>query len=215
MAMAEIAAGLGDPMAPALIAAVPGQAQRNFLEATYALASAPKDVEKAAAALAKAFIAYRTDPWVLLPTIRTALDVAVQLGSKNPVAAKQLYEALGQPFAAEAMRLGRLTSRARIAVRIDARTCVEALDAISPPRWERGELRLRVACYRETKDPRLAEAEDDLVRMLADTTPFAGMLPGGAFVLDTPEPTLGPVPADGGAPKPVQDAAPDATTDAH
>jgi spermidine synthase len=121
--------------------------------------------DEAASALDVAFREYSVDPWALLRLKQRAIDLANELGSHSPALARRMFDALGRPFALEAMREQRFSSRSSLAQLADfrhlCRDAVDPLEAHVP--WTGAFLTLRRNCYEAIGDSRLAVATRDLL----------------------------------------------------
>lgn len=117
----------------------------------------------AAVTLARAFVAWRTDPWPLPGSLQRALDLAVDVSEVDPVGGLVLYDALAEPFAVNLLQDERHLARFRIARRAAPERCAEALAPLEPwVPWQSAMLRPRVDCYTATGDPALARARREL-----------------------------------------------------
>jgi spermidine synthase len=179
--LAHSLARVGDPRAPAAIDRL------REMEATEALTveaiwhRTRGDRLAAADTFARAFEAYRRDPWPLIHVMTEALTFASDLirelardpDPSSQEAARAVYQAMGQPFAAQANEGKRRQELLRAAEAIDfPELCVEVLEALEPyPTWEVATLRKRVRCYRENNHPLLRQAEHDLLEFLEAEPP--------------------------------------------
>jgi hypothetical protein len=119
--------------------------------------------EEAAAALERAFVAYRDDPWPAIPMMRGALAVAVDLARARPELGPRLFAALGQPFSAFVLDTDRLDARVRIArTQAGDALCHDAVSEVEPPPWNLEFLLYRRNCYESTGDPRFVAASRDM-----------------------------------------------------
>lgn len=121
-------------------------------------------LDEAAAALVSALTRLRTDPWAQIRFVQKALALAEGIAEKNPALARQLFEALKQPFSVQAADTPRLVTRVDLAVRFDFRaTCQAAFTDLEPHiPWTQALLVMRRDCYQQTSDPRLPDALRDL-----------------------------------------------------
>jgi spermidine synthase len=143
-------------------------------------------LDEAAAALERAFLRSRADPWPTVDAVGRALDLALTL-AKNHAYARRMYVALEKPFAAGQWNDTRRYYRAMIAHEMEG--CgphtVQALRALEPwPPWRRDILLLRRNCYDTAMLSTLAErARRDLADFAsAETVPLIppGRLPAGS-----------------------------------
>ena len=129
-------------------------------------------LDEAAAALERAFLAARHDPWPIRETMSRALEMASAIASQDPTRriARRFYDLLSQPFSVRLVDQKRLEARALVAEVLDPGPGCSAvtIDAIRPfePNvpWRREFLTRRAQCYRETGDPLAERAEADLQR---------------------------------------------------
>jgi hypothetical protein len=126
-------------------------------------------IDDASAALDSAITRLRTDPWPALRFKEGALAMAATVGSRDPGAARRMYDALRQPFSVRAVDKVRLLTTLELATRLDfASFCQEPVSAFEPlAPWDEDFLRTRHRCYSATKDPRLARATLDLEEFLS------------------------------------------------
>jgi hypothetical protein len=137
-----------------------------------------RDSEKAAASLVRAFTLLRTTPWVRRRIRQLALDLTADIAIADPKQTSVLYDALRVPFAVEAAREQRLFAAAKLASALpDPATCVNALQDLEPPPWNRAMLELRARCYQRAHDPRTAAAEQDLLEVVGPTTELGASIP--------------------------------------
>jgi hypothetical protein len=91
--------------------------------------------EDAAAALVSAFARLRVDPWPQMRFKQKALGLAAAVGERRPATARQLFDALKEPFSVRAADTPRLLIRADLTVRFDFRgKCQEAIGDLEPSR---------------------------------------------------------------------------------
>jgi hypothetical protein len=74
-----------------------------------------QNVEKTGTYLKTAFIHLRTDPWVDPGLIQIALRLAIWVANEDPAPARELYEILSAPFAADVAQKDRIATRWQIA----------------------------------------------------------------------------------------------------
>lgn len=125
--------------------------------------------EEAADLLAKAFTAYRTDPWPLMIVMRRGLYIISELARRDQsgATARRFYEVLRQPFAVGLLNELRRETVYDLAVMSAPEPCGEramaALAAYEPHvLWERDMLRYRAECYKRKNHPLAGRAQQDL-----------------------------------------------------
>ena len=120
--------------------------------------------EEAVAALVSAFTRLRVDPWAQIRFVQKSLVLAEALGARGPEAARQLFDALKEPFSVRAADTPRLVTRVDLAVRFDFRgACQSAFSDLEPHvPWTQSLLVMRRDCYQAANDPRLPGALRDL-----------------------------------------------------
>jgi predicted membrane-bound spermidine synthase len=135
---------------------------------------------ESAAALAKAFTAYRGDPWPLPPVMKAALAVAVDVASKDPVLAAVLFDSLAYPFAAGMLDEERSQALQEAGAYAGLAKYAEALAPIEPNvPWLDRALDRRVRAYEAIGSPRLPRARRDLERFRSQASaPLADGLYG-------------------------------------
>lgn len=125
----------------------------------------------AAAALERAFLAYRRNPWPLLEVTRHALDTAAEVVAADRSYAPRLFAALEKPFANLLRNEWRLQRRLSIAAEMGrcSPAMMTALADFEPHvPWQRHVLALRATCYSgEARD----RAKDDLAKFDAAAPP--------------------------------------------
>jgi hypothetical protein len=119
--------------------------------------------------LARAFEAYRRDPWPQLPIMHRALDLVVPLAEAEPTLAPRLLDVLREPFAVGSLEIARLVTKVQLARQIpDAAACAAAWHDLEPwVPWDADALTERRDCYHRAKDPRSERARRDLADFLA------------------------------------------------
>lgn len=171
----ESAARAGERDDAALIDRAP-RPERDIFRALWAVRHG--DDASATEALVRTFVDARTKPWIVRSLLEAAIELARAIGTRNPKHARALYDSLREPFSVEASREERLLAAAALASTLpDPAVCVEALNALEPPPWERALLTMRVRCYGRAKDPRAERAEKDLVELLEVEAPFGESIP--------------------------------------
>ena len=125
-------------------------------------------LEEAASGLESALIRYRTDPWASSVVMRDALNLAAEVGVRQPALAPRLFEAVRSPFVVYADNDQRLTAMAELLSRLDLKShCREALKPLEPyVAWSGNWLTLRRDCYVATNDPDADRAARDLTEFM-------------------------------------------------
>jgi spermidine synthase len=134
------------------------------------LRAAEQRYEDAAAALAQAFVRYRSDPWPWLLVTQTGLDAAVDVAGRRPALAARLNSALFAPFAARLLDQSRLIARTLIAMRIPGiGQCVPTIADLEPHvPWRLDILTFRTKCYRDFHQPEASLAAAELEAFLGE-----------------------------------------------
>ena len=122
---------------------------------------------EASQTLAKAFIGLRQDPWAVFDVTHKAIEVAAGMALSDPTCARELLQALQEPFAASyaddqrrvAAYLAASQSLRRIAVPL-----VESYEPNVP--WELGFLKVRADVYGKTRHRLAGKAQSDLALFL-------------------------------------------------
>lgn len=150
--VAESSAELTDPRVPEMAAELRPQ---RPIEADAVMARwhlRQRQLDAALRHLSATFEAARQQPYVYRPTLRRALELAVEIGVETPrrrEGTRQLFDVLAEPFAAWLLDDTRLRTRVELANQLGGDPCVEALEAFEPhPPWEDDFLRQRAACYK-------------------------------------------------------------------
>jgi len=135
--------------------------------------------EEAFTSLEEAFLRYRRDPWPLRVVMTGALDVAVDLGSRDRAVAERAYALLKEPFALDLLHGDRLLSLLKIAAQLGEERYAEAIRPLEPDvPWRQQVLVLRLQSYEKTGDPLAAAARRDLEEFLeGEPKPFTEGLP--------------------------------------
>jgi spermidine synthase len=111
------------------------------------------------------FLETRTNPWVDMKTLASALDASLSVSRSDGRRAAVLYDALSQKFAVRLHNTRREFALISIAPLFDgcgAKT-LAALHGIEPHTfWDANILTIRANCYALANDPRAQEAWDDL-----------------------------------------------------
>ena len=120
--------------------------------------------DKGVVALESAFLGCRTDPWAWPALVKSALALAVDLGTRDAGHARRLYNALRQPFVMDFAKEGRLETLLNLSFRLDSpRGCIEVLEQLEPHiPWKRKLLEARVRCYRAGGHANSEKAQRDL-----------------------------------------------------
>jgi spermidine synthase len=135
------------------------------------------------------FARLRTDPWIEPDLVSTALRMAIRLGEASPAVARELYDALAEPFAVGLADQERLTTRLNLSADLRAEggrgreepACVEAFAAFEPwVPWSDEMLSARVSCYAEADSPLLRRALRELGRYRTDASPKEAPAPEDA-----------------------------------
>lgn len=174
--LAEALADAGDPAASPHVDAL---GPRLPVEAGAIAARLLLRSGKPAAAadyLVAAFTAYRERPWAIEAVVRRALELAVEIGSRDKALGIALYRALERPFGGERLEGERRRAAVELAFRADfVALCVEALAPLEPDvPWRRSLLTRRFQCYQGAGSPLAARARADLEEYLSDArTSFA------------------------------------------
>jgi len=177
--LAETLATSGDPRAPQFIAALrqwsPPEAEAVEAQASYKQGA----LDQTAQHLEAAFQACRTNPWVYMPVIERALQLATALGKQNPALGAKLYTVLSEPFAVGLFEELRLKARLELAGIVDFKgLCAEAIAPFEPNvPWEERFLYIRDLCYQQTNNPRWGDATKDLEAFRAEAPPTLGGQP--------------------------------------
>jgi spermidine synthase len=126
--------------------------------------------EDAVAALERAFVAFRSDPWPAQRIMSGSLSLAEELAHARPDLAPRLFAALDAPFSVYVLDVNRLGALLRIVqllpLATHCRLALEPLEA-NPP-WSLDILLYRRSCYEATGDPRVGRARQDLEEFLAN-----------------------------------------------
>ncbi len=109
----------------------------------------------------------KQDPWFDEMNMYDGLGRLVRIAmDEEALDLRPLFEALGTPFAVDALGETRVRIRLRLARRIDFEgLCLEVFAELEPdPPFDDDVLEMRVECYAHHEDPRLARAEAELSR---------------------------------------------------
>ena len=175
--LAHAAAREGDEAYEPLARTLDSVGERALLRALYLSRGGERTYADTIGALTAAFTALRTDPWARTALVDEVLMLSPQIAQHDAAAARRVYDALAEPFAAELHRFRRLAARAQIGRVVGPGACVDALEpwARSFP-WQRDLLELRAVCYRQAGDERATRAERELAEFLRDEAPFGAAL---------------------------------------
>lgn len=130
--------------------------------------------EEAMAALERGLAAYRSNPWPNVLLMQRGVELARDLGRRNPKLSARVLRLLGQDFAVRLQRSTRLSVQLDLASRSGDAACADAVRAYGRyfP-WSEAELARRVACFealsdRAQSDKALIVANSDLERFRDD-----------------------------------------------
>jgi len=127
------------------------------------LASARDDLSGAVDSLEKFFVARRASPWLPLDLSELSFRMAVEIGQAHPEKAPGLLDVLSQPFAAEAVKAGRLKAACFISTALDPAASVPLIEAHEPHvPWAREFLTWRRDVYLAVGHPLAAKAAAEL-----------------------------------------------------
>jgi predicted membrane-bound spermidine synthase len=164
----ECLAGTGDPRAPEHAARLRPVDAHLILAIWHA--ESDRDAEAVRHLLA-AFEGARRDPWPSIPLLDRVLLFSFEIATRNPDAAKAIFEALAEPFAVGMADQTRLRQRLELTWLL-RKGCVEALAPFEPnPPWEDLFLAQRARCYREAGHPLAERARDDLAEYMQNAPP--------------------------------------------
>ena len=121
--------------------------------------------------LVAAFAGARRDPWASIPLLDRVLEFASEVASRDPGAARTIFEALAEPFAVGMADQTRLRKRLELTWLLRD-GCVEALKPFEPhPPWEDLFLAQRARCYHEAHHPLADRARSDLAEYMKNAPP--------------------------------------------
>lgn len=175
--VARAAAHANDPRFEELAAFVEDETERELLRAIFLSHGRAQTYAQTVDAFERGFVGLRRDPWPLGDVIVDALQLAVQVGPYDANAARRLYVATSEPFAAEVSRRDRLEAQLRLSRSVSVPECIRALGRFGAMPWSRPLLEIRVLCTRAANHPTMAEAEADLARYLAAEGSYADLVP--------------------------------------
>lgn len=164
----ECLAGTGDPRAPEHAARLPRVDAHLVLAVWHG--ENGRDAESVRHLLA-AFEGARRDPWPSIPLLERVLGFAGELATRDPAAARAIFDALAEPFAVGMAEQTRLRERLELTWLLRD-GCVEALRPFEPnPPWEDLFLAQRARCYREAHHPLADRAREDLAEYMRNAPP--------------------------------------------
>lgn len=110
----------------------------------------------------------RSDPWLAQGPGKRMLGLLVDLSGENQATARELFDILALPFAADRFDQHRKLMRFLIAKQLEAKELAEALEVLEPHvPWNKAVLEVRAAAYEKLGHPRAVEAKRDWQRMQA------------------------------------------------
>jgi hypothetical protein len=123
--------------------------------------------QEAARTLAKAFVGLRQDPWAVFDVTHKAIEVAAGVALSDRACARELLEALQEPFAAsyadDQRRVAAYLAATQVAPQ-DEVLLVESYEPNVP--WELPFLRVRADVYGQTRHRLAGKAQSDLALFL-------------------------------------------------
>lgn len=168
-----VAEGLADRGDAAALPYIEGVAaehpvQADVVRARLFLRQARHD--DALAALERALVAYRSDPWPAARIMDGSLGLAEELARARPDLAPRVFSALDAPFSVYIHDVARMGALLRVAgvlpLATHCRPALQPLEANIP--WSLDILLYRRNCYEATGDPRAGRARSDLDEYLRD-----------------------------------------------
>lgn len=164
----ECLAGTGDPRAPQHAARLPRVDALLVLAVWHG--ENGRDAEAVRHLLA-AFRGARQDPWPSIPLLERVLGFAGEVATRDPAAARAIFDALAEPFAVGLADQTRLRERLELTWLLRD-GCVEALRPFEPnPPWDDLFLAQRARCYREAHHPLADRARADLAEYMRHAPP--------------------------------------------
>lgn len=165
---AECLAGTGNPQAPRHAARLPPVDAHLVLAIWHG--GEGRDAQAVRHLLA-AFAGARQDPWASIPLLERVIGFAGDIATRDPAAARAIFQALAEPFAVGMADQTRLRERLKLAWLL-REGCVEALKPFEPdPPWEDLFLAQRARCYREAHHPLADRARTDLAEYMENAPP--------------------------------------------
>jgi hypothetical protein len=117
--------------------------------------------------LATAFVGLRKDPWPIVGLARHALAAATELARNDSHCARELLEALKEPFLVDYADDDRRWTACSIATRISPQVALPWIESYEPHiPWELSFLTLRDRVYAITRHALAAQAQADLACFL-------------------------------------------------
>ena len=150
-----------------------GMMTRQPADAAFILARVrvlEKKPDEAVALLLRGFEVSRRDPWGDPIVLQSAIELAVKLSRVNDEYARQMHDALVQPFVVAMQESRRKHALIAIAPLVDqcGPATLAALHGVEPwPFWNQQMLVIRANCYAIARDPLAEEAWRDLARFVA------------------------------------------------
>ncbi|HEX5718374.1 MAG TPA: fused MFS/spermidine synthase [Thermoanaerobaculia bacterium] len=167
----ECLAGTGDPRAPEHAGRL---REISPVDADLVLAIWHGEADRTPEAvrhLLAAFERARRDPWPSIPLLERVLELASEIATRDPDAARSIFKALAEPFAVGMADQTRLLQRLELTWLL-REGCVEALAPFEPnPPWEDLFLAQRARCYREAHHPLADRARSDLAEYMKNAPP--------------------------------------------
>ena len=117
-------------------------------------------LDEAAAAMHRALVAFRTNPWSDTEVMSQAMVIARRIGESSPARARLMFDAMSKPFAVLQQQNLRRYTLLRLAPLFDGcgATTLAALRDVEPHSyWSREILDLRADCYRRAGLDELAD----------------------------------------------------------
>jgi hypothetical protein len=128
---------------------------------------ARRRVREASQTLATAFVGLRQNPWAVFDVTHKALQVAAGIALHDPARARELLQALREPFAAfyadDERRIAAYLVASQVAPQ-DAVPFVESYEPNVP--WELRFLKIRADVYDKTRHRLAGKAQSDLALFL-------------------------------------------------
>lgn len=164
-----VAEGSAESGLPGAEAAIEKLRAIQPIEADAALARLRRREGKRAEAadlLARAFVAFRADPWPSTAMMQRALDMACDLCEEEPSVTARILDALREPFAVHSLEAARRTAVVLITQKLPTpEACAAAFHRLEPSvPWDLDTLRARQDCYQRAGDERRHDALRDAAR---------------------------------------------------
>ncbi len=139
--------------------------ESEMIEGIFLLARGRK--QEASQTLAKAFVGLRQDPWAVFDVTHKAIEVAAGVALSDPTDARELLQALQEPFAAlyadDQRRVAAYLAASQVAPQ-DRALLVESYEPNVP--WELTFLKVRADVYGKTRHRLAGKAQADLALFL-------------------------------------------------